>query len=64
MTTQPASEPQDRALAAAEALDAEGQRVTARAVKDRARVQMEAARAAAGRHGTRRCPVGCVLEQG
>ena len=54
MTTQPASAPQDRALAAAEALDAEGQRVTARAVKDRARVQMETARAAAADWNTRK----------
>lgn len=49
-----ADEPQQRAIAAAEALDAEGQRVTARAVKDRARVQMETARVAAADWNTRK----------
>lgn len=48
-----AGEPRRRALAAVEALDAEGVRVTARAVKDRARVQMETARAAAAEWNAR-----------
>ena len=48
------AEPQQRALAAAEALDAEGVRVTARAVKDRARVQMETARATAAEWNARK----------
>lgn len=52
--TIPPGEPTQRALAAAEALDAEGVRVTARAVKDRARVQMETARAAAADWNTRK----------